>query len=97
MTALPMTHMREKIETQFRPMLQALRAELLPHGHLLAGGAELLIAHYEETFRVMDERDKKLCWYEFCLTPEIFLAMDIHPFLGEVHPSIMALGTPEVC
>jgi benzoyl-CoA reductase/2-hydroxyglutaryl-CoA dehydratase subunit BcrC/BadD/HgdB len=23
--------------------------------------------------------------------------MDIHPFLGEVHPSIMALGTPEVC
>jgi benzoyl-CoA reductase/2-hydroxyglutaryl-CoA dehydratase subunit BcrC/BadD/HgdB len=97
MTALPMTHMRKKIEEQLKPMAQALRAELLPHGRLLAGAMDQVIAHYEETFRVMDERDKKLSWYEFCLTPEIFLAMDIHPFLGEVHPSIMGLATPEVC
>jgi hypothetical protein len=88
--------MREKVETQLKPMLEMLRAELLPNGRLLAGGMELVIGHYEETFRVLDERKKKLCWYEFCLTPELFLAMDIHPFLGEVHPPIMALGTPEV-
>jgi benzoyl-CoA reductase/2-hydroxyglutaryl-CoA dehydratase subunit BcrC/BadD/HgdB len=92
-----MNHMREKIATQFKPMVQMLQADLLPHGHLLAGSMEQLIAHYEETFRVMDERDKKLCWYEFCLTPEIFRAMDVHPFLGEAHPGAMTAGTPEVC
>lgn len=97
MNALHMNHMRDKVEQQFKPMLQLLQADLVPHGRLLAGTMDLVIAHYEETFRVMDERGKKLCWYEFCLTPEIFLAMDIHPFLAEVHPSIMALGTPEVC
>jgi hypothetical protein len=91
-----MSHMREKVEKQLKPMLEMLRAEQLPNGRLLAGAMELVIGHYEETFRVMDERKKKLCWYEFCLTPELFLAMDIHPFLGEVHPPIMALGTPEV-
>lgn len=92
-----MAHMRDKIDTQLRPTLQMMRADMLPHGRLLAGAMELLIGHYEETFRVMDERTKKLCWYEFCLTPEIFLAMDIHPFLGEVHPGAMAMGTPDVC
>ena len=97
MNAMPMTYMRGKVEQQFKPMLQLLGGDLLPHGRLLAGALELVIAHYEETFRVMDERHKKLCWYEFCLTPEIFLAMDIHPFLGETHPPAMALGTPDVC
>jgi benzoyl-CoA reductase/2-hydroxyglutaryl-CoA dehydratase subunit BcrC/BadD/HgdB len=70
---------------------------MLPHGRLLAGGFELVIAYYEETFRVMDEGRQKLCWYEFCLTPEIFRAMGVHPFLGETHPAMMTLGTPEVC
>ena len=97
MSALVMSQMRDKIEAQLKPMSQMLQAEMLPHGRLLAGAIDLVIAHYEETFRVMDQRQKKLCWYEFCLTPEIFLAMDIHPFLGEVHPGIMSLGTPEVC
>jgi benzoyl-CoA reductase/2-hydroxyglutaryl-CoA dehydratase subunit BcrC/BadD/HgdB len=95
--AAVMNHMREKVVTQLQPMLGMLQAEALPHGRLLAGAMELVIRHYQETFRAMDEGHKKLCWYEFCLTPEIFLAMDIHPFLGEVHPAIMALGTPEVC
>jgi benzoyl-CoA reductase/2-hydroxyglutaryl-CoA dehydratase subunit BcrC/BadD/HgdB len=97
MSALFMRHMRDKVETQFKPMLQMLQADMLPHGRLLAGAMELVIGHYQETFRVMDERRKKLCWYEFCLTPELFLAMDIHPFLGEAHPPVMALGAPEVC
>jgi hypothetical protein len=44
----------------------------------------------------LEERDEKLCWYEFCLTPEIFRAMDIS-FLGEIHPPIMSLGAPDVC
>ena len=57
-----MSHMREKVEKQFKPMLEMLRAELLPNGRLLAGAMELVISHYEETFRVMDERKKKLCW-----------------------------------
>jgi benzoyl-CoA reductase/2-hydroxyglutaryl-CoA dehydratase subunit BcrC/BadD/HgdB len=92
-----MRHMRDKIEQQLTPMVEMLRAEMLPHGRLLAGGFELVIAHYEETFRVMDEGGRKLCWYEFCLTPEIFRAMGVHPFLGETHPAMMALGTPEVC
>jgi hypothetical protein len=89
--------MRDKVEQQFKPMVKMLRAGMLPHGRLLAGGIELVIAHYERMFRVMDERSRKLCWYEFCLTPEVFLAMGIQPFLGETHPSMMALGTPEVC
>ena len=89
--------MRDKVEQQFKPMLQLLQADLLPNGRLLAGALDLVIAHYEETFRVMDEGDRKLCWYEFCLTPEIFRAMDIHPFLGEVHPAVMTFGTPDVC
>jgi benzoyl-CoA reductase/2-hydroxyglutaryl-CoA dehydratase subunit BcrC/BadD/HgdB len=88
---------REKIEQQLVPMVEMLRAELLPHGRLLAGGFELVVSHYRETFRVMDEGGKKLCWYEFCLTPEIFRAMGIHSFLGETHPAVMTLGTPEVC
>ncbi len=92
-----MKQMRDKVEQQLKPMRQLLEADLLPHGRLVAGALDLTIAHYDETFRVMDERDKKLCWFEFCLTPELFRAMDIHPFLGEVHPSIMCLGTPEVC
>ncbi len=92
-----MRHMRTKVEEQFVPMLDGLRAEALPHGRLLAGGVQLLIDHYRETFRVMDERSRKICWYEFSLTPEIFLAMGVHPFLGESHPATMALGTPEVC
>src|SRR5512140_3300174 len=97
MNGASMQHMRDKIEQQLKPSLQLLQADLVPHGRLLAGAMELVIAHYEETFRVMEERDKKLCWYEFCLAPEIFRAMDIHPFLGEVHPSVMSLGTPDVC
>lgn len=97
MSAPPMSFMREKVETQYRPALEMFRADLMPHGRLLAGGLELAIAHYEETFRAMDERHKKLCWYEFCLTPELFLAMDILPFLGESHPDAMTRGTPEVC
>jgi benzoyl-CoA reductase/2-hydroxyglutaryl-CoA dehydratase subunit BcrC/BadD/HgdB len=97
MSELIMSHMRNKLENEFKPTLQMLQADMLPHGRLLTGAMELVIAHYEEIVRIMDERHKKLCWYEFCLTPEIFLAMDIHPFLGEVHPSMMALGTPEVC
>lgn len=92
-----MSYMREKVAQQFKPMHQLLQEDLLPHGRLLAGAMDLVIAHYEETFRVMDEREKKLCWYEFCLTPELFRAMDIHPFLGESHPAIMTLGTPDVC
>jgi benzoyl-CoA reductase/2-hydroxyglutaryl-CoA dehydratase subunit BcrC/BadD/HgdB len=92
-----MRHMRDKIEQQLKPMVEMLRAEMLPHGRLLAGGFELVISHYEETFRVMDEGGKKLCWYEFCLTPEIFRAMGVHSFLGETHPAVMTLGTPEVC
>ena len=92
-----MKQMRRKVEEEFKPMLQMLEAEMLPHGRLLAGAMDLVIGHYEETFRIMDEGNKKLCWYEFCLTPEIFLAMDIYPFLGESHPTLMTLGTPEVC
>lgn len=96
--AIPsMPYTRDKVEQQLKPMLQMLQAGLLPDGHLVSGSMDLLISHYEETFRALDERHKKVCWYEFCLTPEIFRAMDIHPFLGEVHPSVMTLGTPEVC
>lgn len=91
-----MQHMRNKVEQQFKATLQLLEADLVPHRRLLAGAMDLVIAHHEETFRVMEERDKKLCWYEFCLTPEIFRAMDIYPFLGEIHPPIMSLGTPDV-
>jgi hypothetical protein len=92
-----MRHMRDKVEQQLKPMVKMLRAGMLPHGQLLAGGFDLVIDHYERIFRMMDERSGKLCWYEFCLTPEVFLAMGIQPFLGETHPAIMALGTPEVC
>ncbi len=92
-----MKYMREKVENQFKPMVPMLQAGLLPHGRLLAGAMELMIEHYEETFRTMDEGGKKLCWYEFCLTPEIFLAMGIQPFLGEVHPAVMSFGSPETC
>jgi benzoyl-CoA reductase subunit B len=97
MSARPMSLMREKVETMLKPALEMSRAGEIPNGHLLAGGTEILIDHYEETFRAMDEGHKKLCWYEFCLTPELFLAMDIHPFLGGTHPSVMSRGTPEVC
>ncbi len=92
-----MPRMREKVAGQLRPMIEMLRAGMLPHGHLLAGALEAVVAHYEETFRVLDEHNRKLCWYEFCVTPEIFRAMDVHPFLGEVHPPILTLGTPELC
>ena len=97
MSAQPMTFMREKIETQYKPALEMLRADLIPHGRLIAGGLELAIAHYEETFRAMDERHRKLAWYSFCLTPELFLAMDILPFLGESHPVTVTRASPEVC
>ncbi|RMF25079.1 MAG: 2-hydroxyacyl-CoA dehydratase, partial [Deltaproteobacteria bacterium] len=93
----PMARMREKVAQQFRPTLELLKADMLPHGRLLAGALEVVIDHYEETFRVMDTRERPLCWYEFCVTPEIFRAMDVHPFLGEVHPPILTLGTPELC
>jgi benzoyl-CoA reductase subunit B len=97
MSARIMSYMREKLETQLKPGLEMLRADLLPNGRLRAPGMELLIAHYEETFRAMDEGHKKLCWYEFCITPELFFAMDIHPFNGELHTAVMNLGTPDVC
>jgi benzoyl-CoA reductase/2-hydroxyglutaryl-CoA dehydratase subunit BcrC/BadD/HgdB len=97
MSARPMSFMREKVETQLKPALEMFRADLVPHGRLIAGGLELRISHYEETFRAMDERHKKLGWYEFCLTPELFLAMDIIPFLGEAHPDALTRGTPEAC
>jgi len=97
MTAPGMRQTRDKIEQQLKPLVEMLRAGMLPHGQLLAGGFELVVAHYEETFRVMDEGGRKLCWYEFCLTPEIFRAMGVQPFLGETHPALLTLGTPEVC
>ena len=56
MNAPPMSFMREKVETQYKPALEMLRAGLVPHGRLIAGGLEMTIAHYEETFRAMDER-----------------------------------------
>jgi hypothetical protein len=97
MSTPSMSFMREKVETMYKPALEMGRAGLIPNGHLLSGAMEIAIAHYEETFRAMDEGHKKLCWYEFCLTPELFLAMDIHPFLGETHPGGMSNGSPEVC
>ena len=97
MSVRPMSLMREMVETQYQPVLEMCRADLVPQGRLLAGGLEMLIAHYGETFRAMDERHKKLGWYSFCLTPELFLAMDILPFLGESHPVIVTRGTPEAC
>ncbi len=97
MTPPNMHWMREKVDQQFRPMAEMLRAEMMPHGRLLAGAMDVVIAHYENTFRTLDRGDRKLCWYEFCVTPEIFLAMDVYPFLGEIHPPIMTLGTPEIC
>ena len=78
-------------------VLEMLRADLIPHGRLISGGLELTVAHYEETFRAMDERHRKLAWYSFCLTPELFLAMDILPFLGESHPVVVTRASPEVC
>jgi benzoyl-CoA reductase subunit B len=96
MSARPMSFMREKVETMYKPALEMGRAGLIPNGHLVSGAMEIAIAHYEETFRAMDEGHKKLCWYEFCLTPELFIAMDIHPFLGESIPGGMSNGSPEV-
>jgi benzoyl-CoA reductase/2-hydroxyglutaryl-CoA dehydratase subunit BcrC/BadD/HgdB len=92
-----MSRTRQKVETELKPAVQMARSGLIPNGHLLADGMDLIVSHYEEIFRAMDERHKKLCWYEFCLTPELFFAMDIHPFLGELHPGILTLGTPDQC
>ncbi len=92
-----MSFMREKVETQIKPMAEMARAGMVPHGRLLAGGLDIVADFYDETFKVIDERNKKLCWYEFCLTPELFLAMGIHPFLGESHPSMMSFAQPDVC
>jgi hypothetical protein len=94
---MQMPKMREKVETQMKPVLDLCRTGRMPHGRLLADGIQIAIDQYEETFRAMDEGHKRLCWYEFCLTPELFLAMDIVPFLGESHPLAMTRGTPEVC
>jgi benzoyl-CoA reductase/2-hydroxyglutaryl-CoA dehydratase subunit BcrC/BadD/HgdB len=92
-----MSFMREQVETDLKPALERARAGLIPNGHLLADGIQIAIDRYKEIFRAMDEGHKKLGWYEFCLTPELFLAMDIVPFLGETHPGGMIRGNPEVC
>jgi benzoyl-CoA reductase/2-hydroxyglutaryl-CoA dehydratase subunit BcrC/BadD/HgdB len=92
-----MRYMREKLEAQLKPALEMLWSDQLPNGRLRAPGMEILIGHYEETFRAMEEQHKKLCWYEFCITPELFFAMDIHPFNGELHTAVMNLGTPDTC
>ncbi len=97
MTTPSMVQMREKVETLFKPMAEMARAEMVPHGRLTAGALDLVVDHYERTFDAVDNPDKQLCWYEFCLTPELFVSMDIQPFLGEVHTPMMSYGTPEVC
>ena len=97
MSARSMSAMREKVETQYKPALEMCRANLLPNGPLIADGLQLTVDHYEAIFRAMDEGDRKLCWYEFCLTPEIFRAMDIYPVLGESHAGALTRGAPEEC
>jgi benzoyl-CoA reductase/2-hydroxyglutaryl-CoA dehydratase subunit BcrC/BadD/HgdB len=91
-----MSFMREKLEKQMKPALEMFRADLVPNGRLLSHGVEIAVARFEEIIRASDEGHKKLCWYEFCLTPELFLAMDIVPFLGESLPGGMSAGNPEV-
>jgi len=57
-------------------------------GPLMLKTVEILSRNIEEAIDVARNRQKKFVWHEFCLTPELFLAFDVYPFMGEIHTSI---------
>lgn len=55
-----------------------------------------LIDYLQETLRVSEEGDKKIVWFGAGLTPEIFMAMDVHQYSPELLIGLLPELQPEV-
>lgn len=51
---------------------------------------QLIVEYLEELIRAVEERQKEIIWYGACMTPEIFLAMDLQPICLEMPLPLLA-------
>ncbi len=89
MAKQPLEKMEEILNGFLKPMAAMLSENPPPdEGPFLLKTVEIYNRNLQEAIDIARNREKKFVWYEFCLTPEIFLAFDLYPFMGEIQPSI---------
>jgi benzoyl-CoA reductase/2-hydroxyglutaryl-CoA dehydratase subunit BcrC/BadD/HgdB len=88
----PFTKLEEILNDVLKPAAATLSRNPAPSidGPMTLKTVELISRNIEEAVDAARNRRKKFVWHEFCLTPELFLAFDLYPFLGEIHTSIYA-------
>ncbi len=85
----PLEKMEEILNGLLKPAAAMLEASPPDDaGSFMLETVNLYNHNLEEAIDVARNRRRKLVWYEFCLTPEIFLAFDLYPFMGEIQPSV---------
>lgn len=92
MGSRPLEKMEEILNTLLKPAAMMLAEGSSPGSEeeFMLKTVEIINRNLEETIDVARNRQKKFVWYEFCLTPEIFFAFDLYPFMGEIQPSVYA-------
>ncbi len=87
----PFTKLEEILTGVLKPAAATLTENPPSNGGpLMLETVEIMSRNIEEAVDVARNRKKKFVWHEFCFTPELFLAFDLYPFLGEIHTSIYA-------
>ncbi len=89
MSNQPLTKMEEILTGFLRPAEMMLKESPPDDGlnEVMLKTVQILNDNLAEAIDVARNRRRKFVWYEFCLTPEIFFAFDLFPFMGETQPS----------
>jgi benzoyl-CoA reductase subunit B len=84
----PFTRLEEILDGFLKPvemMMSAAEPDDLD-SQFLHKTAQMLVRNMEEAIDIARNRQKKMVWYEFSLTPELFHAFDLYPIAGEIIP-----------
>ena len=96
MSARPMSFMREKVETMYKPALEMSRAGLIPNGHLESGAMEIASLLVEGGSRVLASAfqagivDK----VQFFYAPKVLGGDDGIPICSGPGPELMNQSVP---
>ncbi|MBI5118690.1 2-hydroxyacyl-CoA dehydratase [Candidatus Poribacteria bacterium] len=90
MGSKPFTRLEEILEGFLKPAAMMLGADDTKDAEqqFMLQLLQTLSGNLDEAIDVARNRQKKFVWCEFCLTPELFLAFDLYPFIGEIQPAV---------
>lgn len=85
----------EELVNYYRSALKQLAENPSDENEIHILTFQCLVDFLEETLRVAEERDKKIGWFGACITPELMLALDIHPYCTELLVGLLPTVAPE--